>query len=151
MGWPSYCLLGSRLTFTLVSSDCPQDCPFPEGGTSWFESFLMKERSGPEFSSSLRGDGGGSRAVGRSCCLGTVLNECCCPPALWMPICRCMRVAPQTHLQAWCLPAGQECMRADLAVLQVSNCSIVAGEGSSWHVQRHSLNNWNCAGMYIFT
>lgn len=41
--------------FTLVSSDCPLDCPFAGDGKGWSESFLMKEQSGSESSPTLRG------------------------------------------------------------------------------------------------
>lgn len=41
--------------FTFVSSDCPLDRPFAGDGKACSESLLMKERSGPESSPSLRG------------------------------------------------------------------------------------------------
>lgn len=111
---------------SLIFSVCPPDCPFTGGGTCWFESFLMKERSGSESSPALRG-GGGSRAVGRSCCLSSASNKGCHPCAFWTLIL-------QTCPEHTCGLDASQFPMADLAVAQLSNCMVVAGKGGSWHV-----------------
>lgn len=102
--------------FTLVFSDCKADCPF--AGWDTLVWILSDKREIWTWVFSISERGSGSRDIGRSYSLGTVLNKARCPHGLSTPV---SQTLTRAHLPAWCLPIPSGRLITDVKL-----------HGSSW-------------------